>query len=358
MKKIAIFFIILLMATTAGAQQKASRFAVKSGYVEYKLTGNTKGTKTYYFDDYGDKTREHEKSVTETKILGHTDRTETDKIVIVNDGKYWSIDNISGENYQGEVPYFETRKQFLEQMTAAEQKQLADNILHSFGGERQGTEEFLGKTCDKVSVMGSPLLIYKGITLKSETKVMGIEANETATLFKENITIDPAKFTAPTDKKYVNVTDQQQALIGQMGAAMSDYEAYDEADEYDNTTPLDYPFPQFQAAMESFMPEGYMKTMVVTQDGQHVALFINGNSDFLSVVATSMENVGDAEEFSSFETFSHNGRTLRYGDLSEDDMDGKALIIPYKEHDMYIILLSAPGQDRDTMVEMADRLEF
>jgi hypothetical protein len=358
MKNILLIFISFVLAFQLNAQQKASRFTIKSGMVEYKLTGNTKGTKTFYFDDYGDKTREHEKSVTETKIMGHTDRSETDKIVIINDGKYWSMDNLSGENYRGSVPYYKANKEIVEQMSEAEQKKLADDILHSFGGERQGIENVLGKPCEKITVMGAFSWIYKGVVLKSESKVMGIVANETATKFDENISIPANKFIPPSGLTFTDVEKMQQAYLSQMSETMEDYEEYDEENQYDDIHPLDFPFPQFAAAMESFIPEGYSKTFVTTQDGQHIAIFNQGLTNIISVVATSSDNMENDEEFDQFQTFSHGGKTLRYGDLSEEDMSGKALIIPYSEHNMYIILLAAPGLEKDAMVNMADGLSF
>ena len=358
MKKSTLIFLSIVLALQIMAQEKSSRFAIKSGMVEYKLTGNTKGTKTFYFDDYGNKTYEHEKSQTETKMFGQTDRSETDKIVIINDGHYWSIDNITGKNYEGKSPFYAEGKAMIENMTEAEQKKLADDILHSFGGERQGTENVLGKPCEKISVMGSFSWIYKGLVLKSESKVMGVVVNETATKFDENISIAANKFNPPSGLTFTNVDKMQQAYMNQMSESMEDYEEYDEENQYDNIHPLDFPFPQFAAAMERFIPEGYNKTFVTTQDGQHVAVFNQGLTNIISVVATSSDNMENDEEFDQFESFNHGGKTFRYGDLSEEDMNGKALIIPYPEHNMYIILLAAPGLDRDAMVNMADGLSF
>ncbi len=110
--------------------------------------------------------------------------------------------------------------------------------------------------------------------------------------------------------------------------------------------------------MNSFNPEGYTRTMVMTQDGQHIALFMNSLTNVFSVMATAEENMEDSEEFDSFETFSHKGKTMRYGDLSDEDRDSKALIIPYKEHDMFIILVTVPGKDKNTLLRWADELDF
>ena len=76
-------------------------------------------------------------------------------------------------------------------------------------------------------------------------------------------------------------------------------------------------------------------------------------------MATSDENlVEEEEDFAQFESFRHDGKTMRFGDLTADGTVGKALIIPYEEHDMYILLLSAPGKSKEAMLDMADQLDF
>lgn len=354
MKQLLVISLSLLLAFQLPAQQSAKRYAVKSGKIEYKLTGNTTGTKTVYFDNYGNKHYEHEKSLTVTKMFGVTDRTETDKITIINKDHFWTIDNIENKNYEGDMPYSKYAKEMAEDMTEAEQKKLADDVLRSFGGKRLGTEKVLGFTCEKMSLMGSTIWIYNGISLKTESKVMGIVANEEALAFDENIRVATSKFEAPSGIRFTNVQQQQNSMFQGM-----DMEMYEEDDyEEDDVIPVTYPFEDFKKEMNSFNPEGYSRMMVMNQDGQHIALFTRGMTNVVSVMATSDGNMEETDEIDAFETFTHNGKTMRYGDLSDVDMDGKALIIPYKEHDMYIILMSSPGKDKNTLVKWADEFDF
>ena len=356
MKQLFIISLSLIFAFQVQAQQSGKKYAVKSGKIEYKLTGNTTGTKTVYFDDYGDKYYEQLKSVSITKIFGVTDRTEINKIAIINKSHFWTVNKIDGNNMEGELPYYTSSKSVFENMTEAEQKKFADDLLKSFGGKREGIEKILGYTCEKIGVMGSLLWIYKGITLKSETEVMGIVANETATSFEKNISIPASKFNAPSGVKFINMQQQQQAMFGDMN--MDSYEEDDDYDEED-IVPVKYAFSDFKSVINNFNPDGYVRAMVMSQDGQHIALYTSGGfTNVVSVIATAMENAEDAGEFNDFETFRHNGKTMRYGDISEDDMDGKALIIPYEEHNMYIILMNSPGKDKNTLLDWADQLDF
>jgi len=317
MKQVLFFLLSFLLVFQLNAQQSAKRYAIESGKIEYKLTGNTTGTRIVYFSDYGNKHYEHEKSETVTKIFGITDRTETDKITIISGDHFWTIDNLEKKNYEGEMPYSNLSKEMMGNMTEAEQKEMADDILKSFGGQRLGTEKVLGYTCEKLSVMGSFIWLYNGISLKSETNVMGITANEEAIVFEENIAIPSSRYSPPSGVNFTNVEQQQNSMY--QGMDMDTYEE-DDSDDY-QTIPVSYPFEDFKKEMNSFNPEGYVRTMVVNQDGQHMALFINSLTNVFSVIATAEENMEGSEEFDSFETFSHKGKTMHYGDLNDEDRD-------------------------------------
>lgn len=356
MKRIFLISLVLCFGYQMVAQSQAKKYAVKSGKIVLELSGSTTGTKTIYFDNYGDRYNEHEKSVTVVKMFGVTDRTETDKITIMNGKKFWTIDNIDGDNMQGTLPYYESSRALVNNMTEAEQEKMADDILNSMGGKRLGTEDILGYECEKISLMGSVTWIYKGIVLKSEADVMGVVSNEVATEFDENANVSSSMFQAPANKNFEDIDARAQAAFGSMDMSMSmEEDDYDEED----ITPVSYPFDKFQEAMNNFNPDGYARTMVMQQDGQHVAIFTQGFSNVISVMATSednMENEGD--ELDAFDSFSHKGRTMRYGDLTEDGMVLKALIIPYEEHDMYILLISSPGKSKEEMLKLADQLDF
>jgi len=356
MKKLLLLALLLVLINFVQAQNKAQRYAIKSGKLVLELSGSTIGTKTIYFDHYGDKYYEEEKSVTEVRMFGIIDKTETHKTMIMNQGKFWVIDHLEGKHINGDLPYYQSSHAYVEGMTKAEQEKMANEVLKSMGGERLGQEDVQGYSCDKIRVMGALSWIYKGIVLKSEANVMGIVSNEEAVEFEENARIASSKFDPPTDLNFVDVQAQQQAAFGQMDMSLNmDEEDYEEED----IIAVSYPFDKFQQVINSFDPAGYTKTMVMQQDGQHIALFMQGFGNVISVMASSDKNlVEEEEDFSQFESFRHDGKTLHYGDLTEEDMSGKALIVPYPEHDMYIIFLTVPGSSKETMLQWADELDF
>ncbi len=67
MKKKLIF---ILMTLVFCSNIFANVYGVKSGYVEYKLTGYEQGTKKLWFDDYGKYIREEFDTVITMELLG------------------------------------------------------------------------------------------------------------------------------------------------------------------------------------------------------------------------------------------------------------------------------------------------
>ena len=181
---------------------------VKSGYIEYELTGSTKGVKKIWWDDYGDKERIEIKSSTEVKIFGMVQKEEEHSIHITNGDKYWHINLLDGTGIKGNEEYYEP-VDFTEDMTDAEKKQFEDDMLKAFGGERLPPEKFLGFNCEVVQILGAKVWVYKGITLKSTANIMGVEVYETATKFEANIKIAESNFEPPADIEFTEGTYEE-----------------------------------------------------------------------------------------------------------------------------------------------------
>lgn len=62
--------------------------------------------------------------------------------------------------------------------------------------------------------MGSKSWLYRGLILKSEIKVMGIENYEIAVSFKKNSYISSSKFKYITGIQYEDIPDLSQEIIG------------------------------------------------------------------------------------------------------------------------------------------------
>lgn len=179
------------------------RYQIKSGIVELKTTVmNMTSTLTRYFDNYG----EIEATETKAKIMG----METHKISIMKDGYMYDIDMIAKTGTKikiSELKNMNINFNDLEKLT----KDVEINKL--------GTEEFLGKTCDKFSVvyknmqMKGTYLVWKGIDVKSEIEAMGMKTKTEATKIEEKA-VPAEKFEIPADVKITetNLRDVQKEI--------------------------------------------------------------------------------------------------------------------------------------------------
>lgn len=352
MKKLFLVSLIFFLMIQIHAQNnQAKKFGVKSGKINMKLDGNAKGTKIIFFDDYGDKYYEEEKSVTEITMFGVTDKSETNTVLIMNKDRYWKMDKITGENYTGTLTAYQMGKDYAEGLSEAEQKQLVDNIINGLGGQRLGEEDVLGYNCEKINVMGINMWLYKGIPLKTDGNLMGVLTREIATDFEENISIPAGKFEAPTGIEF-NEMDMSE------GYGKRDMYQDELEDAVADLHPIEYPYEKFTQVINEFNPKGYVRAMVMNQDGQYMAIYNHGFTDMIMVIATSSKNVDDSDENMSFETFSYKGKTLKYGEMNSEGMTGKGLLVPFDEHDMHVMLMSMPGKNKDTLLEYLDELNF
>jgi hypothetical protein len=203
MKK-AFLTIIAIAFTVMGFTQNEDymnmkQFDVKSGKIEYKIEGKTKGTKTLWFDDYG--RYQYEYTVTTTKMFGMTTKSESLKIR----DKEWMYD-INLVDKTGTKMHVDQANQMLNVATDA----TTDEQLKKFGEDIQkdmdikdgGTETILGRSC-KVTTSGklnSKTWEYKRIFLKTTADLGGVlgSSNEEAISFEENISIPASKFSVPS----------------------------------------------------------------------------------------------------------------------------------------------------------------
>ncbi len=198
---ITIMITLLILCATRESQagDTVKRYRMKSGIVEYEISGPQKGTETLYFDDWG--IREATYTHVTVEMMGF--KQETNTLTILKDGYTYNIDLTKRTGTKIETPLMKE----LNARAEAEGKDMADvgeEMLVRMGGKKVGTEEFLGKKCDiwVMEQMGSKIWVYNGITLKSITNMMGMEISRVATRFEENATIDKSKLDLPTDIKF------------------------------------------------------------------------------------------------------------------------------------------------------------
>ena len=356
---IAVFTVFCL--TTQA--QNVKTYAIESGYLKLELSGNTVGTKELWWDDYGQKTHELEKSTTTTKMFGIKDIEETHKLTIIVKDKFWTVDYTDNTGANGTVPYYNEGQEYVGNMSEEEQQEFADNLLEQMGGNKLGSEKVKAYDCDVIKIMGAKSWIYKGLILKSETKMLGIKANEMLSEFKPNSSVSASKFDAPKDVNYTNMRSASQQMEGGIGGlfeGLSEMEEEDEDFDDEPMVPVEYSFTKFKEVIADFSYVDYTCLGTNSIGGMHASSFMSGMNSIM-VAAQSKQNA-EMDQSEAFEKFRHNGHTCYYGKMEDEEdggeQDGTALFIDYPAHDMYIMIVGMPDLSKAELLKISDKLDF
>lgn len=177
---------------SAQASVGIKRYQIASGMVEYTLSGAQNGTEILYFTDYG--MREAKYSHTEIKVGTFTQKTN--RVTILEGATIYTIDLDNNTGTKIENPFY---KKF-EGQDATE---VGERMLRDMGGQKIGTESFLGKMCEvwEIQKLGSKMWVWSGIPLKNETRFAGMQSFVVATKLEPNAQIPPAKLALPPGAK-------------------------------------------------------------------------------------------------------------------------------------------------------------
>jgi len=343
---IAMLVLILFFSIQVNAQ----KYLIKSGYVEYELSGSTTGTKKMWWDNYGNKSRTEIKSVTKTKILGFSSEEKKNTVDIINGKDIYSVDL---DKKTGVKSTNEFANDLTKDLTDAEKKKLGEDMIAAFGGKKVGSEKILGENCDIYTVMGTKSwLSPTGVLLKSEASLLGITANEKAIKFEKNVSVGSDKFEPIKGVKYEDIAAKQKEAFGNMFDMMDD----ESSDEEYNIVPVKYSYDKFKKVINSFSVAGYTRTMMHNDEGQYVAMFAKGMNNFISITLTSMKNKSETPAKEGFEKFNAKGKTCYYGKILEEG--ATALMVEYPKNDMYLLIVEKPNATKNSMVSHLDKLNF
>lgn len=177
------------------------RYGIKSGVIEYIITGSQEGTKTLYFDSWGMRQAEYTRSV--LSVGGFTKSLNIANII---DGEYQymiNMDQNSGTRTRN--PILKSIEQLRGQKGFNE---FGEQMLLSEGFNKIGKDEFLGKDCDiyERKSTGTKAWVWEWLILKSETKSGGMNIILTATRINEGGSVPAEKFKIP-EKVILNQVD-------------------------------------------------------------------------------------------------------------------------------------------------------
>lgn len=361
MKKfLLLLFCVASICNFLFSQNKQWTTPIKSGYIEYKLTGSTLGNRYMWWTDYGRIIRVEEKSVTVVKIMGIKNEEKNNRVTVMKNGEFWNADLNNNTGQRGKFSDFQDLIKFYEGMTKEEIKKLEEEVLSAFGGEKVGRGVVLGKDCDIIEVMGSKIWIYRGMSLKSEVDIMGIRSKEEAVVFKTNIVIPGKKFMPISGVEYKDISEEMQKGLEELSKAdFRDYEEdkgdVDENDEIpEDIEKVGYSYSRFKEVMKNFSYNKYRRLMVVSNNGQYVATFMKGFGKTLLITAASDSYVEKAY-VGEYEKFKHKGLPCLYGDEAGS---GSILIVKYNKLNMNIIVTTNNKFEKSEMLNIIDKLSF
>lgn len=190
-----VLTVVSLTIVTTNAQ-KYKKYYQKSGKMEQKLSGNSKGTCITYWDDYGYKEVKIEKTV--TKVFGIKNETNKTSLMIGSTMYEWE------ENSETMTKVTIDMAKTWEDgnYTADQVAQSSIATMRSLGYEKKGTETILGKTCDVWEGIGKSWA-WKNLSLKAVVKVMGMEIAYEPVSLELDYNVPANLFEIPSGKKIV-----------------------------------------------------------------------------------------------------------------------------------------------------------
>ncbi len=176
--------------TTIGTPK--GKYGIKSGIVVYKTQMMGMDAKqTTSFDDYGQK----EINDITMEMMG----VQVHSATLTRDGFMYNLDLTNRIGTKSPAnPMYNASIDF---------QNLTEEMITEMKLKKEGKEEFLGRTCDKMSIdyekmrMKGNFLVYKGIALKMDVMVGSTKMLLVGESFEENPAIPAETFEVPADIK-------------------------------------------------------------------------------------------------------------------------------------------------------------
>ncbi len=170
------------------------RYYIKSGQVKYEISGSATGSSDMYFDNYGMKEADFEKSIIE--VMGQ--KTESDKLTLMDGEWVYSVDFLENVGSKMANPVLSIADSELDLVA------IGRKVMEQMGGKQIGNEDVLGYDCEVWEMQGAKIWIHKGILLNTEADMMGMKIVKKAIKIDFDIDIPADKFKVPEG---INMTE-------------------------------------------------------------------------------------------------------------------------------------------------------
>lgn len=176
-----LLLLVGLWSTPASAVDGSSMkfYAVKEGQITYHLTGSQAGTETFYFTEYGNKTRRETHA--SMRMMGMTQETDT---VILTDGPWmYTLDPAKNEATKRKNPMFAS----LAEQGDLDRFKNGEALMRALGGTMTGKDKVLGYACDMwelKQIMTTTCVTGEWLAVWTKSGMGGMEIQRTVTAIK------------------------------------------------------------------------------------------------------------------------------------------------------------------------------
>ncbi len=192
-----LLFTLLFIATISA--QEFRKYGIKSGFIEYKLSGDASGTTTATWDDWGRK--ELQTSNSKTSIMGITNEENKTTLMLGTDMYSW----VKGKNtiQKSKNPIADILGK--EDYDENDLESFSKKSLKSLGYKKTGEETIDGKNCDVYEGMAGKMWLWKDnqIALKVDISLLGMSMISEVINMDLNKSVDASLFEIPKGMEIV-----------------------------------------------------------------------------------------------------------------------------------------------------------
>jgi hypothetical protein len=166
-------------------------YGIKSGIIEYSYSGDKVGKGILYFDDYGLKSAMYTDAV---------ERGEKRKGWVLTSGDYqymWDPER-SSEGMKLKNPIID----WINSASEGDLESFSESMYAKMGMQRSGSETLLGKECKVMKGKMGKALVWNGILMLLDMKMMGYNSHQEAIDIKINLPVESKYFIIPKDIKF------------------------------------------------------------------------------------------------------------------------------------------------------------
>jgi hypothetical protein len=228
MKTLIIAIGMLTVINLSAQVKKKMLLPFKTVVIEYVYEGSTSGRENVYMDNYG--LLQCKMIQTKTKVFG---QTSEEAYIEVSKDFYihkWDPKTRLGSKIKN------TLAEDLMNDPDFDPEDFGKRSMESLGFEMIGTETIAGKPCEVWEGLGgsSKIWIWRGLTLKTEMKMLGMKNTSTANVIKVDEGVPSGKFDIPSDVNFqdMGTTDPIELMN------KSSEEAGDSADKETEEAPI------------------------------------------------------------------------------------------------------------------------